>query len=229
MKILKSKKIYLLIILVLIFGIMFYLLYLNKDNKVSATIEVNEEIIENDEVKEEVVNKLKVDIKGMVINPGVYEIDEGSRVIDVINLSGGLIEGADTSNLNLSKKLKDENVIFIGSIKEPEKIIEYVYQECNCPKYNDACISNNEVVNYQDSNDTSKIEEKSENTSNGLVSINNANIDELMSLPSIGEAKAKSIISYREENGGFSKIEDIMNVSGIGNALFEKIKDYISL
>ena len=221
----KSKKLIVSIFIILVVIVIFYLMYLSKDNSVTAIDEV-EEI--DEEVVNEEIKKIKVDIKGMVNNPGVYEVDDGSRVIDVINASGGLIEGADTSNINLSKKLKDENVIIIGSIKEPEKIIEYVYKECECPKFNDACISNNEVVNYQES-EISKSESFNEDASNNLVSINSANLEALMSLPSIGESKAKSIIKYREENDGFKQIEDIMNVSGIGNALFEKIKDFITL
>ena len=228
MKFLKEKKIYISIFIVLLFGIIFYFIYVNNDNDVNAIEEVEDELKKEVVNEEEVINKIKVDIKGNVNNPGVYELDEGSRVIDAINVSGGLIEGSDTSNINLSKKLKDENVIIIGNMKEPEKVIEYVYKKCECPKYNDACINNNDVVNYQE-NEISNVDNSNEPVSNGLVSINNANIDELMSLPSIGEAKAKSIIKYREDNGEFNKIEDIMNVSGIGNALFEKIKDHITL
>ena len=221
----KSKKLIVSIFIILVVIVIFYLMYLSKDNSVTAIDEV-EEI--DEEVVNEEIKKIKVDIKGMVNNPGVYEVDDGSRVIDVINASGGLIEGADTSNINLSKKLKDENVIIIGSIKEPEKIIEYVYKECEFTKCNDACISSNEVVNYQES-EISKSESFNEDASNNLVSINSANLEALMSLPSIGESKAKSIIKYREENDGFKQIEDIMNVSGIGNKKKKKIKDFITL
>ena len=223
-KFFKSKKLIVSIFIILVFIVILYLMYFSKNNSVTAIDEVEE--INQEEVVNEEIKKIKVDIKGMVNNPGVYDIDDGSRVIDVINVSGGLIEGADTSNINLSKKLKDENVIIIGSIKEPEKVIEYVYKECECPRFNDACINNNEVVNFQDNNISSDVEEKKDND---LISINSADLETLMSLPSIGESKAKSIIKYREENDGFKQIEDIMNVSGIGNALFEKIKDFITL
>ena len=81
MKFLKRKKIYISIFIVLLFGIIFYFIYVNKSNDVNAIEEVEEDIIEK-EVVEEVNNKIKVDIKGMVNNPGVYELDEGSRVID---------------------------------------------------------------------------------------------------------------------------------------------------
>ena len=191
-----------------------------KDNDISK-------IIKNEIEKIDTTKKIKIDIKGLVVNPGVYELDENSRVIDAINAAGGLLEGANTGSINLSKILKDENVIIIEIKQEPEKIIEYVYQECNCPKVNDACLNNQEVVNFQEE----KKEESSRenNEENKIVSLNSATIEEIQSLPGIGESKAKAIIKYRDENGLFQNVEDIKNVSGIGDSLFEKIKDYISL
>lgn len=237
----KKYKVTIPILIIIILFIISYLIYINKNNKVIAyddkkdiIIEKIKETVENLEVK-----KIKVDIKGMVVTPGVYELDENSRVIDVINLSGGLLENADTSNINLSKILKDQNVIIIDSIKEdiePQKVIEYVYKECDCPKFNDACIKSNEIVNYQETNNNTKEEtidnesnNKEDSNINNQVSINTGTLQELQTLTGVGESKAKAIIKYREENGLFNALEDIMNVSGIGNALFEKIKDSITL
>ena len=242
-KILFSKyKIYTSIFVIIILLIISYLIYIKRSNEVIAVDNNINDIFnkESEEVKNiDNYNKIKVDIKGMVNNPGVYELDENSRVIDAINVSGGLIEGADTSAINLSKILKDENVIIIDSIKdnvEPQPIIKYVYKECDCPKFNDACINNNDVVNYQETNNNTK-EETSDNESNNKedsninnqVSINTGSLQELETLSGVGESKAKAIIKYREENGLFNALEDIMNVSGIGNSLFEKIKDFITL
>ena len=83
------------------------------------------------------------------------------------------------------------------------------------------------MVNFQEE----KKEESSRenNEENKIVSLNSATIEEIQSLPGIGESKAKAIIKYRDENGLFQNVEDIKNVSGIGDSLFEKIKDYISL
>lgn len=229
------------IFIIIILFFISYLIYINKNNKVIAydddkdiIKEQIKEVSENLEVK-----KIKVDIKGMVVTPGVYELDENSRVIDAINSSGGLLENADTSNINLSKILKDQNVIIIDSIKEdiePQKVIEYVYKECDCPKFNDACIKSNEIVNYQETNNNTKEEtidnesnNKEDSNINNQVSINTGTLQELQTLTGVGESKAKAIIKYREENGLFNALEDIMNVSGIGNALFEKIKDSITL
>ena len=162
-----------------------------------------------------------VDIKGSINNPGVYEIDCDKRIIDVINMAGGLTENADTSILNLSKKVKDEMYIIVYSndeIKEYKKellpskeIIKKIEEKIICPdKDNDAC-EYNEI----------KKEEK-----DTRVNINTASKEELMTLTGIGESKADKIIEYRNNNK-FTKIEDIKNVSGIGESVYNKIKDYI--
>lgn len=170
--------------------------------------------------KEKVEKEMyKVDIKGEVLTPGIYSLDSNKRVIDVIEMAGGLTENADTSVINLSKKIKDEMVIIIYSkseVKEFEKTKEkesQVQEKCiqkdeNSLK-NDACIS-------------------TDSKTNGKVSINTGTKEELMTLSGIGESKAQDIIKYREENGPFKNIEDIKNVSGIGESLFAKIKENIT-
>lgn len=173
-----------------------------------------------------VMKKIKVDVKGSVNNPGVYELDENSRVIDAINASGGVNEYANTSNINLSKKITDEMVIIVYSnyqietYKNDNKKTEYVYIEVEkCPdNMNDACISQNKSTN-----------KKEDNNEITIVSINTASLEQLKTLPGIGESKANDIIKYREKEGNFKTIEDIKNVSGIGDSLFEKIKDYITV
>ena len=170
----------------------------------------------------------------MVKKPGVYELLEGERVWDVIIKAGGLLEGANTSYINLSKKIKDEMIIIIYSNDEVDKFKEekdnvlYIKYECECvDNINDACINEKDTVN------TNGVEKKKTNTKegkgDGLVSINTATKEELMTLSGVGESKAEAIISYREENGLFEKLEDIMNVSGIGQAAYSKIKDNIKL
>lgn len=182
-----------------------------------------------------------IDIKGEVKRPGVYEIDSNKRVIDVVNMAGGFTKDADTSILNLSKKLKDEMSIKIYSkkeindiknslvkepevievVKEVEKIVE-VEKECLCED-NDICTTSNEILGNEE-----HIDEISNEQKKSLVNINTATKEELMSVNGIGETKAIKIIEYREKNK-FENIEDIMNVSGIGNAMFEKIKEYITV
>lgn len=173
-----------------------------------------------------------VDIKGAVNNPGVYELDYDKRVIDVVKEAGGLNKYADTININLSKKIEDEMIIIVYTKSE----IENYYKknnnknavcaslECTCPdNFNNACITKD---NFSLSSNKNNIKEEQKNTK---ISINTATKEELMSLDGIGEAKAQSIINYRQENGSFEKIEDIKNISGIGDSIFEKIKNSITL
>ena len=165
------------------------------------------------------VETYKVDIKGEILTPGIYTLKSNSRVIDVIEMSGGLTENADTSVINLSKKITDEMVIIIYSksevrdfekTKEKEKTIQEkcIKKDDNALK-NDACITDSVKVS-------------------GKISLNSATKEELMTLTGIGESKAEDIIKYREENGPFKAIEDIKNVSGIGDSLFAKIKENIT-
>lgn len=163
-----------------------------------------------------------VDIKGEVNNPGTYSVKKGSRVIDVIHLAGELKSDADTSVLNLSKKVTDEMVIIVYSYAEVEnftKVKEVEKQE------QEKCVSNNGIKN--DACISTVIEDNS--TSNTKVSINTATLDELMTLPGIGEAKANEIINYREEKGEFTDINQLKEVKGIGDTLFESIKENITL
>ena len=163
-----------------------------------------------------------VDIKGEVNNPGTYSMKKGSRVIDVIHLAGELKSDADTSVLNLSKKVTDEMVIIVYSYDEVKNFTKVKEEE---KQEQEKCISNNGIKN--DACISTIIEDNS--TSNTKVSINNATLEELMTLPGIGEAKAKEIINYREEKGEFTDTNQLKEVKGIGDTLFESIKDNITL
>ena len=207
-----------LIMMVSIIGIVCFILYKENNNT-----ELKEDIVvkkkEKTEKKVE-IQYLKVDIKGQVVIPGIYSLEEGSRVIDAINLAGGLTENANTSVINLSKKVTDEMVIIIYSNDQINNWIEtknmekYIQDKCiegDGGIKNDACI-NDDV-----------------DTSNGLININTASKEELMSLTGIGEAKANDIINYRETNGGFKTIEELLNVSGIGENIYSQIKENITV
>ena len=216
------------------------------DSSVSVSLSESEETIE-----EKTIN---VDIKGGVLNPGVYKLAEGSIVQDVINESGGIKEGVSLKYINLSRKLKDQMVIYIytdkeiNKLKKNENISNNIKKEiCSCPVENIVSCEGASIIEYKEdknvddssiTKDVQIIENKKEENvetnieegiTNKLLSINNASKDELMNLPGIGESKAISIIKYREENGNFATIEDIKNVSGIGDSLFDKIKDYITV
>lgn len=204
-----KKTIIILCTIIVVLGGIIFILYKNNSNSKEEVVDIFEE---PEEIKQEESNSKKVivDIKGMINNPGVYEVDSNLRVNDVIELAGGLKEGADTSNINLAKLVSDEMTIIIYSTEE---VLEKFKQEvciCNCPYIqNDACINSN-----NDSN---------------LININTAGIEELTTLTGIGDVKAEAIIKYRSEVGKFKTKEELLNVEGIGEALFEKIKDNITV
>ena len=219
-------KIYILVIIILICGFSIFIFINNKKVKVEENIKT----IENntfEQNEEEEIKTVKVDIKRSIKQPGLYEMNENDRVQDVIEKAGGLTENADVTLINLSKKVTDEMIIKIYSKEEiknykknnTETIIKYIETECNCPDItNDACIDNS--VNTTNSTNTN---------TNNKISINNATKEQLISISGIGESKAEAIITYRKNNGPFKSIEEIKNVSGIGDSLFEKIKDFITI
>lgn len=186
-------------------------------------------IIENEIVKEETIGeqeekiiKYTIDIKGAVKNPGVYKVDNNYTVNDVITLAGGLNKNADTSLINLAKRVTDEMVIIVYTQEEVENsnivktVIKVVEKECICPNIeNDSCLNN-------------EIKDTITNTDNKLININTASKEELQTISGLGESKANNIIKYREEVGKFNSIEEIKNVDGIGDTLYEKIKIYIT-
>lgn len=209
---------------------LFVIVYENNNNIEKVSAKENNSITKK-EVKKESDSTVFVDVKGAVNNPGVYELESGKRVINAINKAGGLSSNANSININLSKKLTDEMVIIVYTKNEilnyknggNTKAISCASNECICPdSNNDACIS-------KTSSGKSSGSKVSTNNSNSKVSINSASKEELMTLNGVGEAKAQKIIEYREKNGQFKSIEDIKNVSGIGDSMYEKIKDNITL
>ncbi len=197
------------------------IIYFYEPKKEKKIEKVAVEKIKKETKKEDTEKLYMVDIKGEVISPGIYELPSTSRVIDVINKAGGLTDIADTSVINLSKKIEDEMVIIIYSEYEVNNWLttkqeeEYLQEKCQNSEEskieNDACISDNAIEN----NET-------------LININTATKEELMTLSGIGETKALAIISYREKTP-FTSIEDIKNVSGIGDSTYNEIKDYITV
>ena len=231
----KIKKILLIISLVMIIAAI-VILFLIKNNLLKSEDNFShdeiEEIVSYDEEVENIPKMVYVDIKGAVKNPGVYEIEDSKKVIDVTNLAGGFTDIADTSMINLAKNVMNEMVVIIytkDEVKkatEPNQIIKYIDKECVCPNIkNDACINNSS--NKKESNSTNKSESVSENDS--LINLNTATLEELQTLSGVGASKAEAIIKYREEKGWFSNIDELKEVSGIGEALFEKIKDNITV
>lgn len=230
------------LVMIIFGGIKYYLLSqkdkITKNNSIkvvnlekSTTISKKKNNKSNNYKKEV---KVFVDIKGAIVRPGVYEIEKGKRVIDVVYKAGGLSDEADTTLINLAKKIEDEMVVIIytkDQIKEAKKkdlLSTTIKDSCVCPKVeNDACLNNNSKNNTA-TKDTTK-SQKETTTSNNKININISSKEELQNISGIGESKAEAIIKYREENGNFNKIDDILNVSGIGESLYEKIKDSITV
>ena len=153
----------------------------------------------SEEISSEVPAKIKIYIAGEVVSPGVYELDENSRIEDAINIAGGLTKDAFLRDVNLACILEDAMKIYIPNKNDNENI---------------------EIISGNTTNTTS--------TSNG-ININKADASELESIPGIGPSTAQKIITYRNENGKFSSIDDIKNISGIGDKKFESIKEYLSV
>lgn len=192
-----------------------------KDNYFEVETPNDEEV--NDELLN--VNKIRVDIKGYVNNPGVYELEDGAIVEDLITLAGGIKADGTTENINLSKKLTDEMVIVIYSkaeIKEKDKELPEENKDESVLNITDF------VQNYLSVIDKNEPSPNAPDISESKININTASKEELMSLKGIGEAKALSIIEYRENNP-FTCIEELKNISGIGEKVFEQIKDYITI
>lgn len=217
-KIKESYVIIIILFIVFIINDLFLFLIISKGENVTLT-ESSKVDLKTDHI-DGASKKIKVDIKGYVKRPNVYDIDEGSNVLDLINLAGGLKKGASTDNINLSKKLQDEMVVIISKKTDLKKNSGNSLN-LDVPQ-NDARIQNDNVVG----NISAENEGVSASNGSALVNINSATIEELLLLPGIGESKAKAIIEYRNTSL-FNSIDDIKNISGIGDSLFEKIKDKI--
>lgn len=212
LKYLQSKMILFIVIAILGLTNVFSICYfLNRSESIEECICEDCPLLEVEEEAKE-TTKIKVDIKGYVKKPGVYEVEEGTIINDLLKLAGGLKTNGTTDNINLSKKLNNEDMIVILSKTELKKLTATT-------TLNSSSISQNNTT----SNSSSQME-----VTNKKISINTATKEELMSLNGIGESKAIAILEYRTKTP-FQTIEEIKNISGIGESVYEKIKDYISI
>lgn len=178
--------------------------YSEEDNSNSKETTDNNFKDSNTSSKDNKNKKIYVHICGEVNEPGVYELKGDARVIDAIEAAKGLTQAASQQSVNQAEKLEDSEQIYIPSIKEVKENV-------------------NQSVKSSDSNSSIN------NAGNGKININTASQEELTTLPGIGVAKAQKIIAYRQQNGSFSKIEDIMKISGIKEGLFNKISENITV
>ena len=220
-----NKKIVVYIIIISVIALIIYEVAIKRENLIENitdinTIETSEENETKEQEKVDITKKIMVYITGEVKNPGIYELEENSRIKDVIEKAGGLKETADITDINLATILQDEDKITIPSKEENKQ------EKQNTEKIQ--------------SNKQSKTTEKSQNTTsistnttgknqNTKVNINTATQTELETLPGIGPSTASKIVSYRKENGKFKSIEEIKKVNGIGESKYKKIKELIKV
>ncbi|MCA1031823.1 helix-hairpin-helix domain-containing protein [Bacillus timonensis] len=165
-----------------------------KDNAFLDISTIEQEVEQDSrQAFEKTPSMIVVDIKGAVVNPGVIEVEEGTRVSEVIKMVGGFLDNADQLKVNLAAILEDEMVLYVPYVGEEESEFLTDYNE-----------------------------------KDKKININKATLEDLQQLPGIGPSKAAAIIAYREENGRFKTIEELMLVSGIGQKSFEKIKNLVS-
>lgn len=186
------NKFYIIIIVIFIFLIGCYYLISKNDTKEYENIYLEDNVVIENQVGEE-ISKIKIHIIGEVINPGMYELDEGARIYDAVRIAGGTTDVSDINKINLAYELSDGEKIYIPSIFDEE---------------NEYTLSN---------------EEKNSNK----ININKATSEDLQTISGIGPSLASKIIAYREENGKFNSIEELKNVSGIGDKKYESISQFV--
>lgn len=240
----KKQKIIVAIILCIIIGIVYYYFY-NIDNdfklisteetdlnsytedtikeKIDKDIENLNKSFQNDEIEssKEEAEKIIVHISGAVVNEGIVELKDNSRVSDAIEKAGGLKEDANIKDINLAYKLEDGMKIHIpNNVEQEEKENRKIDMQEN--------FKTSDMSDYITTSGEKQNEQILYNSSKELkVNINTATQTELEILPGIGPSTALKIINYRKENGNFTSVEAIKGVSGIGEAKFDNIKDFL--
>lgn len=218
MEMLNQKQKIILIIGIIIAAIIIGYYYINSTKEVYNNYTelgniVEEENIEENETKtnEIIEEEIIVHVAGAVEKNGIVKLKPNARIVDAIEAAGGLADGADLTEVNLAYTVQDGQKIYIPSVEEKntKEIINKIITEGG----------GNVIVG--------SIEENSKST--GKININKATAIELMNIPGVGEVTAAKIIEYRETQGTFKTIEDIKNVSGIGDAKFNAMKEYITV
>ena len=205
----KKQKI-IAIILITIIGIGIYCYTNAIENTSEEEIENVLEVAQTNTTKETEEKNIFVHIAGCVQKEGMLELSSNSRIADAIEKAGGLTQEADLSDINLAYLLEDGMKIYI-------------------PNQNERQENNEKTKNIPKEENTPSMQIQDTNTKQDVININTATQEELDTLPGIGPATAAKIIAYRKEKGKFNNKEEIKEVSGIGEAKYEKIKEYISI
>ena len=212
----KTQKIIIavgIICILIVIGIFLYKRTQDTDYSM-LMLEPEEEAKENniEQEQEKIENKIKVHVSGYVEEEGMVELAEGARIADALEAAGGATLEADLSRVNLAYVLQDGQKIYIPSILEVEE------EEAEEEEY---------ITEGSGGVILEEGEEEKNNEAEGKVNINTATQTELETLNGIGPSTASKIIEYRKQNGNFQSIEEIQNVSGIGDSKYESIKDDI--
>ena len=181
----------------------------------TANENAEDKTVTEETAADETSQTIMVYVCGAVRSEGVYELDNGSRVIDAVTAAGGFDDSADTSYVNQAQILEDGVKLKIPTKEETLALIQ----------------EDNSGAERRDDNNIGIVGSVSESQSEASLCVNINTADEalLCEIPGIGPSRARSIIAYRNEHGRFASIEDIMNVSGIKEKFFAKIKDHITV
>ena len=223
---------FVILLIIIQYGLFAYFYYVKgfESDNINQVQEVVE-TFENDSNEKEELLEFYVEIKGAVNSPGVFKVTSDNIINDVINMAGGLKNNAYTKNINLSKNVSKEMVVYVYTNYEYSLLnTKEETTECNCPKQDiSVCTNKGTSIITSDENKPEEVPNSKSETKNNKVNINTSTKEVLTSLSGIGEAKAQNIIDYRNENGLFKSIEDLKNVTGISEKLFEQIKEFITI
>lgn len=169
----------------------------------SQTSQTSQDTRQSSQKTEPLSQTITVDVKGAVQKPGVYDLASGSRVTDAIQKAGGLTDKADRRSINLAQKLADEAVIYVATEGEASPLLGSSLVESS----------------HRSPSETAK----------GKVNLNTATITDLQSISGIGAKRAQDIIDYRDSSGGFKSVDELSNVSGIGDKTLEKLREEVTV
>ena len=202
----------------------------NSENGSEGTADLGE--VAEDSRETEEPQTMYVDVCGAVVNPGVYKLETGSRIFQAVDAAGGYLPEAAKNYLNRARNLVDGQQIYVPTEDEVTENIEFMIAkapEALQPQntYEDSLAENSQgEVNSSGTGQGSEGEGHLQ--TDDRIDLNTADASQLSTLSGIGQSKAEAIIAYREAHGRFSSIEEIMNVEGIKEGTFSKIKDKIS-
>ena len=156
-----------------------------------------------------IVPDLQVYVNGAVRNPGVYPLQSGARLVDALAASGGAAADADLTVVNLAQRVQDEGYYYIPRVGETPPPVVATPQRSTSPLPSDIPANSG--------------------PGDGPIDLNTATLEALTTLPGIGTVRAQAIVAYREQNGPFGSVEQVTEVSGIGPATYESIRDLVTV